>query len=316
MPPNQTPPEGLATARSIRIGRAVVRRCLLLSAVLVTASVALTGVASAHQPLAKRPHAVALSLAPSPSTAASPTSTSTATSPRTSMAASIGASPGPSATPTPATTKPPKKKAPSPNASASPTASTSATASPTATASSSPDPAPSAAAHGNKKHTQSKHDVATPSSTPTATPTPGPATTPGPFIGPVAPKPVGPVAGRSLRPAAPVFIGPVAPRRTRHRITGAVSHAATARREPTHHLAAAPPVRAEAGVLPGTNVLPAVQAIVTRSVQRPAAPIGIGLVVLLFLLVQHRIDRRDPKLARNPPSELPDLEFGAVIGPA
>jgi hypothetical protein len=75
-------------------------------------------------------------------------------------------------------------------------------------------------------------------------------------------------------------------------------------------------MRAEAGVLPGTNVLPAVQAIVTRSVQRPAAPIGIGLVVLLFLLVQHRIDRRDPKLARNSPSDLPDLEFGAVIGRA
>jgi hypothetical protein len=95
-----------------------------------------------------------------------------------------------------------------------------------------------------------------------------------------------------------------------------VSHAATARLVPTRHATPRPPVRAQVGLPPGTNVLPAVQTIVTRSVQRPAAPIGLGLIVLLFLLVQHRIDRRDPKLARNGARELPDLEFGAVIGPA
>jgi hypothetical protein len=58
-------------------------------------------------------------------------------------------------------------------------------------------------------------------------------------------------------------------------------------------------------------VLPAVRNALRTSVSRPEAPLTIAVVVLLFLLVQHRIDRRDPKLARV--RELPDLAFGRPV---
>jgi hypothetical protein len=76
------------------------------------------------------------------------------------------------------------------------------------------------------------------------------------------------------------------------------------------------PEHADIGVLPGTGVLPAVQDAVQRTVQQPAAPLSIALAVLLFLLVQHRIDRRDPKL--RVPSQAPYdvLEFGSAVRPA
>jgi hypothetical protein len=65
--------------------------------------------------------------------------------------------------------------------------------------------------------------------------------------------------------------------------------------------------------VPGTAVLPVVHTIVQRSVSHPEAPLALGLVVVLFLLVQHRIDRRDPKLARAASREPADLEFGSAI---
>jgi hypothetical protein len=67
------------------------------------------------------------------------------------------------------------------------------------------------------------------------------------------------------------------------------------------------------GVLPGSDVLPVVHTIVQRSVSHPEAPLSLALIVGLFLLIQHRIDRRDPKLAGAPRVEPPDLEFGGAI---
>jgi hypothetical protein len=60
-------------------------------------------------------------------------------------------------------------------------------------------------------------------------------------------------------------------------------------------------------------VLPAVHTLVQTSVRHPVAPLALGVLVLLFLLVQHRIDRRDPKLRRIASTELPDLEFGNAV---
>jgi hypothetical protein len=60
-------------------------------------------------------------------------------------------------------------------------------------------------------------------------------------------------------------------------------------------------------------VLPAVHSIVTSSVSHPQAPLAIGFVVLLFLSIQHRIDRRDPKLAPTPRGQRDELRFGEAI---
>jgi hypothetical protein len=67
------------------------------------------------------------------------------------------------------------------------------------------------------------------------------------------------------------------------------------------------------GILPGSEALPVVHSIVTRSVSNPELPLGLALVVTLFLLVQHRIDRKDPKLAHAPREEAADLEFGGAV---
>lgn len=63
-------------------------------------------------------------------------------------------------------------------------------------------------------------------------------------------------------------------------------------------------------------MLPAVHNLVRSSVNHPQAPLALGAMVLLFLLVQHRIDRRDPKLAVVRRRAGEDLEFGTTIGRA
>jgi hypothetical protein len=67
------------------------------------------------------------------------------------------------------------------------------------------------------------------------------------------------------------------------------------------------------GVLPGSDVLPVVHTIVQRSVSHPEMPLSLAVIVGLFLAIQHRIDRRDPKLAGAPRVEPADLEFGRAI---
>ncbi|MDT7537258.1 MAG: hypothetical protein QOI82_843 [Actinomycetota bacterium] len=70
----------------------------------------------------------------------------------------------------------------------------------------------------------------------------------------------------------------------------------------------------DVGVISGNGALPVVQNIVQRSVQHPEAPIALCAIALLFLLVQHRIDRRDPKLRVAPRGQYEELEFGSAVG--
>ncbi len=48
--------------------------------------------------------------------------------------------------------------------------------------------------------------------------------------------------------------------------------------------------------------------------RRPTIPLVLLSVVVGFLLLQNRIDRRDPKLAEAPVGAEPELEFGPVLG--
>lgn len=52
-----------------------------------------------------------------------------------------------------------------------------------------------------------------------------------------------------------------------------------------------------------------VQRVAAVAVDNPGFPLALALVVLLFLLVQYHIDRRDPKLALAPVHADPDLKF-------
>jgi hypothetical protein len=70
------------------------------------------------------------------------------------------------------------------------------------------------------------------------------------------------------------------------------------------------------GLIPDTGALPVVQSIAHASVQHPEAPLALIAIVLLFLLFQHRIDRRDPKLRVLVSGPLDELEFGTAIGRA
>ena len=51
-----------------------------------------------------------------------------------------------------------------------------------------------------------------------------------------------------------------------------------------------------------------------RSLDRPQVPVFLLVLVVLFLLVQNRIDRRDPKLANAPLGSEPLLDFGRLGG--
>ena len=51
------------------------------------------------------------------------------------------------------------------------------------------------------------------------------------------------------------------------------------------------------------------------SITQPALPLTLLVLVFAFLLVQDRIDRRDPKLAAAPLEPEPDLEFGPALEP-
>ncbi|MCW2672690.1 MAG: putative internalin [Frankiales bacterium] len=48
--------------------------------------------------------------------------------------------------------------------------------------------------------------------------------------------------------------------------------------------------------------------------RKPALPLVLVVVVVGFLLVQNRIDRRDPKLASAPVGAEPELDFGPTLG--
>jgi hypothetical protein len=63
------------------------------------------------------------------------------------------------------------------------------------------------------------------------------------------------------------------------------------------------------GVLSGSAAVDALKDVAGETIRRPQLPIVLLLIVGLFLLVQNRIDRRDPKLAGAPVDADPELEF-------
>jgi len=54
--------------------------------------------------------------------------------------------------------------------------------------------------------------------------------------------------------------------------------------------------------------------VAVKSLEKPQFPLVLLVVVAVFLLVQNRIDRKDPKLAAAPVDAEPLLGFGPVVG--
>ena len=59
----------------------------------------------------------------------------------------------------------------------------------------------------------------------------------------------------------------------------------------------------------------AIRGVIGETISKPTLPLALLFVVLLFLLVQNRIDRRDPKLAAAPVDAEPDMDFGPTWRP-
>jgi hypothetical protein len=57
----------------------------------------------------------------------------------------------------------------------------------------------------------------------------------------------------------------------------------------------------------------AIKNVLNSTITRPQLPLALLFVVVLFLLVQNRIDRRDPKLAAAPVTAEPELSFGPRV---
>ncbi|MDX6200176.1 MAG: large repetitive protein [Actinomycetota bacterium] len=69
------------------------------------------------------------------------------------------------------------------------------------------------------------------------------------------------------------------------------------------------------GAVPGTDVPKAIKNVLGQTITKPQLPLALFVIVLLFLLVQNRIDRRDPKLAIAPSTAEPELTFGPILRP-
>jgi hypothetical protein len=69
------------------------------------------------------------------------------------------------------------------------------------------------------------------------------------------------------------------------------------------------------GAVPGTDVPKAIKNVLGQTITKPQLPLALFVIVLLFLLVQNRIDRRDPKLAAAPVTAEPELTFGPTLRP-
>ncbi|MFN2524458.1 MAG: hypothetical protein ABR614_14235 [Mycobacteriales bacterium] len=67
------------------------------------------------------------------------------------------------------------------------------------------------------------------------------------------------------------------------------------------------------GLAEGTRVPDAIKNVLNSTITRPQLPLALLFIVVLFLLVQNRIDRRDPKLAAAPVSAEPELAFGPRV---
>jgi hypothetical protein len=98
-----------------------------------------------------------------------------------------------------------------------------------------------------------------------------------------------------------------------HSRLGAIPHIPDAIKKGAKNLARA--AAAIPGALPGTDVPRAIKNVLGQTITKPQLPLALFIIVLLFLLVQNRIDRRDPKLAAAPVNAEPELTFGPVLRP-
>ncbi|TAL12319.1 MAG: hypothetical protein EPN99_16995, partial [Frankiales bacterium] len=64
---------------------------------------------------------------------------------------------------------------------------------------------------------------------------------------------------------------------------------------------------------PFEKLAPVIREAVTGTITRPTLPLALLAIVVLFLLAQNRIDRRDPKLASAPVEAEPELDFTLII---
>jgi hypothetical protein len=150
-----------------------------------------------------------------------------------------------------------------------------------------------------------------PSPSPSPTPTPTPTTEDRPARG--APDGgVVPSTAPSTAPSpvpSPEAAGPSDrphPRRDASRLPGSIQRSA-----PSATAGDAPPAarRSPTPSDRGAGFVDAISELVVPVVQRTAFPLILLIVAALFLLVQDRIDRRDPKLAHAPLHARPDLPF-------
>jgi hypothetical protein len=121
-------------------------------------------------------------------------------------------------------------------------------------------------------------------------------------------------------PAAPVPAGvppqvpPLGADEPDHPKLDAIARAAEPVRRAAGQLARALGLpRLPPGVPEGTRVPDAIKNVLNSTITRPQLPLALLFVVVLFLLVQNRIDRRDPKLAAAPVTAEPELSFGPRV---
>ena len=122
----------------------------------------------------------------------------------------------------------------------------------------------------------------------------------------------------ALGPTLPFRVAPPSPRRLSGQTVGALSYDASALPRqfagrtgtptgPTGALRAAP---ASTSPRHGRGDWPVVATSVRSAVDQPTAPLLVGALIAVFVLVQHRIDRKDPKLSAGHYRDGADLRFG------
>lgn len=94
-------------------------------------------------------------------------------------------------------------------------------------------------------------------------------------------------------------------------------------RQPTAHLGLKPAAKSPeesssrplfSPQLPPVGDVPTVIGqVAVKSLEKPQFPLLLLVVVALFLLIQNRIDRKDPKLASAPVESEPMLGFGPAV---
>jgi hypothetical protein len=62
-----------------------------------------------------------------------------------------------------------------------------------------------------------------------------------------------------------------------------------------------------------TDVPEVIRDLAIGTIKKPTLPLALLAIVVLFLLAQNRIDRRDPKLANAPVEAEPELDFTSII---